>query len=128
MPVRIEHFALFAQDPATLKDFYVQTFGLRVIVDNASGAPPGFFLADEGGTALEIIGRPAGAEEVNQRYVCHLALLVEDIAAMRAKLEGMGLTFETDTIVDNDAMTTCFFRDPEGNRIQIVKRHRPLGS
>jgi len=127
MPSRIEHFALFAEDPAALRDFYVATFGLRVVVDNGSATPPGYFLADDGGTALEIIGRPAGAEAVNQRYVCHLAILVEDVAAMRSRLEAAGLEFEGDSAVANDAMTTCFFRDPEGNRIQIVTRGRPLG-
>ena len=128
MPARIEHFALYAEDPASLKNFYVATFGLRVVVDNSKASPPGYFLADEGGVALEIIARPDGAEGVNQRYVCHLALLVEDVAAMQSKLKAAGLAFETDTVVDNEAMTTCFFRDPAGNRVQIVARPRPLGS
>lgn len=127
MPGRIEHFALFAEDPAALRDFYEITFGFRTIVDNSLASPPGYFLADEGGVALEIIGRPAGAEVVNQRHVCHLAILVEDVPAMKAKVEAEGLAFEGDTVVKNEAMTTCFFRDPAGNRIQIVTRARPLG-
>ncbi len=127
---RIEHAALYADgDPATLKDFYVAAFDFRVLVDNAHTTPPGYFLAGEdGGMALEIIGRPADTTNADQRYVCHLAILVDDVAAMRARLEGRGLRFEPDTAVDNEAMTTCFFRDPGGNRVQIVTRARPLGS
>ena len=128
MPARIEHFALYAEDPASLKDFYVAAFGLRVIVDNSQATPPGYFLADEAGMAIEIIGRPPGAEGVNQRFVCHLAMLVEDVAAERSRLEGSGSVFEADTVVDNESMKTCFFRDPAGNRVQIVSRPRPLGS
>jgi hypothetical protein len=30
-------------------------------------------------------------------------------------------------VVYNDSMTTAFFRDPEGNRVQIVHRRKPLG-
>ncbi len=125
---RIEHVALYAAGhPAALKDFYVAAFGLRVVVDNATGDPPGYFLADDHGTALEVIGRPDGAPIVDQRFVCHVAFLVADVAASRAALEALGLAFEPDTIVETDAMTTCFCRDPEGNRIQIVERGRPLG-
>ena len=127
---QIEHVALYADgDPAPLKDFYVAAFGFRVLVDNRHAHPPGYFLAgDEGGMALEIIGRPAGTTNADQRFVCHVAILVADVAATRAALEGRGITFEADTAVSNEAMTTCFFRDPAGNRIQIVHRPRPLGS
>ena len=128
---QIEHMALYADgDPGPLKDFYVRAFGLRVIVDNHHTDPPGYFLAGDGGggMALEIIGRPAGTANADQRYVCHLAILVPDVATQRAELERLGLTFETDTAVHNESMTTCFCRDPAGNRIQVVSRTRPLGS
>ena len=126
---QIEHVALYADgDPAPLKDFYCAALGLRVLVDNAHTTPPGYFLTgDEGGMALEIIGRPAGTSNADQRYVCHVAILVADVAATRRDLEARGLTFEPDTAVANDAMTTCFCRDPAGNRLQIVHRPRPLG-
>lgn len=123
---KIEHFALFAADPARLKDFYVEAFGLRVVVDNSGSTPPGYFLADDRGMALEIIGRPDGESGVNTRYVCHVAFVVEDFAPARAALEKAGMKFETDSAVDNESMTTAFFLDPEGNRCQIVRRHRPL--
>jgi glyoxylase I family protein len=123
----LEHFAVFASDPAALKDFYVRVFAMTVVLDNSAASPPGYFLADGQGMALEIIGRPAGESNVNQRWVCHVAFLVDDVARKRDELEGMGLVFETETVVDNDAMKTAFFRDPEGNRCQIIWRSRPLG-
>ena len=127
---QIEHVALYADgDPAALKDFYVEAFGFRVLVDNHGGSPPGYFLSgDGGGMALEIIGRPSGTGNSDQRYVCHVAILVDDVESTRADLEARGLSFESDTVVANESMTTCFFRDPAGNRIQIVHRSRPLGS
>ena len=125
---RIEHAALFAEDPSSLKDFYAEAFGLRVLLDNGQGDPPGYFLGDDQGTAIEIIGRPPGVEGVNQRYVCHVAFAVEDVASKRAELEGLGLIFEVETVVENDSMTTAFCDDPAGNRIQIVRRKKPLGN
>ena len=125
---KIEHVALYGADPSALKDFYVSQFGLKVILDNSQGNPPGYFLADDHGTAFELIGRPEGESGANQRYVCHVAFVVEDVADARTAIEARGLFFETDTVVDNESMETCFFNDPEGNRIQIVKRRKPLGN
>ena len=124
---RMEHFAIFAADPKALKDFYIQVMDLRLAVDNGAASPPGYFLVDADGMALEIIGRPATAEAADTRYVCHVAFTVDDVAAARRRLEGLGLAFEDDTVVDTDAMKTAFFRDPEGNRLQVVWRARPLG-
>jgi len=123
---RIEHFAIYAADPTALKDFYVRNFGLRVIVESG-GDPPAFFLADDHGMAVEVLGRPSGSPGVNQRWVCHLALWVDDVPAKRAELEQLGIVFETETLVDNDEMKTAFFTDPGGNRGQIVWRKRRLG-
>ena len=124
---RIEHFAIYGDDTTALKDFYVQALGMHVIVDSG-GDPPGFFLADNHGMAIEILGRAAGASGVNQRWICHLAFWVDDMAAKRAELERRGIVFETETLADNDEIKTAFFNDPAGNRCQIVWRRRPLGA
>jgi glyoxylase I family protein len=123
----IEHFAIYAADAPKLKDFYTSAFGLKVVFDSG-GDPPSYFLADDRGTALEIIGRPPGQAGANQRWVCHLAFWVNDFPASRADLERRGFSFEADTLVDNESFKTAFFNDPEGNRCQIVWRKRRLGS
>ena len=146
---RLEHFAIYAADPTALKDFYIQAMGLRAIglnepaapfswhfwsffqsalrvVVEAGGDPPAYFLADDHGMALEIIGRPPGQSNASQRWICHLAFWVDDVPAKRIELEHRGIVFEAETAVDNDAMKTAFFHDPEGNRCQIVWRSRKL--
>lgn len=125
---RIEHFAIFADDLEPLRAFYQEAFGLRVIVDNSKAATPGYFLADDAGTPLEIIERPAGVAAAETRYVCHVAFYVDDLDAARTALESRGVRFETDSAIDSDSMRTRFFNDPEGNRCQIVWRPSPLGS
>jgi glyoxylase I family protein len=123
---RVEHFAIYAADPAGLKDFYVKAFGLRVIVEGG-GDPPGYFLADDlGVVAIEILGRPAGTTDTNQRWVCHLAFWVDDVPAKRAELQSMGIPIETETLIDTDDIKTAFFKDPGGNRCQIVWRRLRL--
>jgi glyoxylase I family protein len=124
---RMEHFAIFATDPKSLKDFYIQTMGLRLALDNGAASPPGYFLVDDAGTALEIIRRPPDVEATDTRYACHVAFTVDDVADTRHRLESQGRCFEADTAVDTPAMKTAFFRDPEGNRLQVVWRAKPLG-
>ena len=65
----IEHFALFAADLDGLRRFYEEAFGLRTIVDNSRAPIPGYFLADDSGTVLEIIGRPEGVPAADTRFV-----------------------------------------------------------
>jgi glyoxylase I family protein len=123
----IEHFAIYAADAPGLKEFYRSAFGLSVLVESG-GDPPGFFLGDDRGTALEVIGRPAGQSGVHQRWVCHIAFWVDDFGAACARLQERGIVFETDTLVENEAIRTAFFNDPEGNRCQIVWRKHRLGA
>jgi glyoxylase I family protein len=123
----IEHIAIYAADAPKLKDFYTQAFGLKVVFESG-GDPPGYFLTDDRGFAVEIIGRPPGQPGANQRWVCHLAFWVDDFQRSRAALEQRGISFEADTFVDNDQIKTAFFNDPEGNRLQIVWRKNRLGA
>ncbi len=123
---RMEHFAVFARDAKAIKDFYVDVMGLRVVLDNGAGTPPGYFLADDSGMALEVIGRPADVTAGDTRYMCHVAFIVESVEAERKRLESLGFVFETESVVDTPTMKTAFFRDPDGNRLQIVWRARPL--
>jgi glyoxylase I family protein len=123
---RIEHFAIYGDAPVALKDFYVGALGMHVVFESG-GDPPAFFLADDHGMAIDILGRPEGQAGVNQRWICHLAFWVDDVAAKRVELERLGIVFETETSVDNDELKTAFFKDPGGNRCQIVWRKRRLG-
>ena len=123
----IEHFAIYADAVVALKDFYVDAFALRVALDNGAGDPPGYFLVDDAGLALELIGRPAGTAAVNPRWAYHLCFWTDDFAASEAALAARGIVFEPDTRVDRADMKTSFFADPAGNRCQIVWRARRIG-
>ncbi|WP_165248441.1 VOC family protein [Paludisphaera soli] len=123
---KLEHFAIYAADLEALKDFYVEVMGLKLARVGGGNPPGGYFLADDHGGAIEIIARPEGESNARQRWVCHLAFWVDDVAAKQAELEKLGLVFETDTANFDDAIQTSFFHDPEGNRCQLVWRREPL--
>ena len=124
----IEHFAVFAADLGRTKDFYVESLGLRVLLDNSKAPVAGFFLGDDHGVALEVIQRPPDRPALDTRYVCHAAFRVDDYDAAKQALQARHVEFEAETEVDNESMKTGFFLDPDGNRCQIVWREKPLGS
>ena len=126
MKSSIEHVALFADDLEASRDFFMRVFGMRVVLDNSKAPVRGYFLANESGSVLEVIERPKGETNANQRFVCHVAFAVDDVAAAQKAIEAEGLVFETDTVVDTPEFQTAYFRDPEGNRLQILKRLKPL--
>lgn len=123
---RIEHFALFGADLESLRQFYVETMGLRVVLDNSRAPVSGYFLGDDSGTMLEIIERPKTERSVETRYACHVAFWVENYHDARSRLADRGAEFETDSEIVSDEFKTAFFRDPENNRCQIVWRKTPL--
>ena len=53
-----------------------------MIVDNSRAPVRGYFLADDGGSVLEIIARPPEAPAVSTRYVCHTAFVVADFGEL----------------------------------------------
>ena len=126
MMSQIEHFAVYAEDPIDLKDFYVGAFGMRVIVENA-GPPPAFFLADDKGMALEIIARPAGETNANRAGFAISRSGSTTSCPPAISSSGWEWSSKNETLVENDEVKTGFFKDPAGNRCQIVWRHTRLG-
>ena len=78
--------------------------------------------------AIEVLARPEGESNANQRWICHLAFWVDDYASSRDKLASFGIIFEDETLVETDDLKTAFFKDPASNRCQIVWRRKKLGS
>ena len=78
--MRIEHFAIYAEETESLADWYCERFGLKVVFKGTQ-QPAIIFLADESGMAIEIIGRPRRSEPLDFRTVFHFAFVVDDFDA-----------------------------------------------
>ena len=123
---RIEHFAVYSDDPTALKDFYVQTFGLQVIVESG-GDPPGYFLADDQGMAIEVLGRPRDLRKSTSAGFVTWRSGSKTSSRKKSISSGSVSRSRPRPWSNNDQMKTAFFKDPGGNRCQIVWRRRELG-
>ena len=116
-------FAVYAADAPKLKDFYAEAMGLKVVFESG-GDPPGYFLADDRGTAVEIIGRPPGQSGADQRWVCHLAFWVDTREeCLRAADLFLDAGVEIEAAPSKHAIAQGFFLygiEPGGNRIEVT--------
>jgi catechol 2,3-dioxygenase-like lactoylglutathione lyase family enzyme len=104
-----------AEDAA--RRFFCGELGLREIPKPAVLAVRGGFWLELGNAQLHV-----GVENgVDRRHTkAHVALEVDDAAALRTRLEGLGLE-----ILDGEripGLARFEFRDPFGNRMEVVQR------
>ncbi|MGA2029687.1 MAG: VOC family protein [Verrucomicrobiota bacterium] len=130
MNFSIEHVAVPAADPATLKNWYVRVLGARVIWDKRQ-TPPSFLIA-LGGAWLEIYAAEkdfAGRGDNHLAGWRHVALRVDSLAAAKTELEKRGVDFTEEIRPAGGGGRVLFFKDLEGNLLHLVERpvDSPLG-
>jgi glyoxylase I family protein len=126
----VEHIAIAANDPGALARWYCDTLGFTLVV--ASEDSKTYFVKLPNGGMLEIIAVDPAAQGASATHTVglhHLALSVDDFAHAAQTLQAQGIHFIGPAHRSEDGNTQFdFFRDPEGNRLQLVQRARPLGS
>jgi len=126
----LRHLALHVRDLAAMKRFYVELLGFAVEwepdadnvylssgIDNlALHRSP---LEADGGTTVATPARGA---------LDHLGLVVRTPALVdswAAFLESRGVTIDAMPRTHRDGARSCYFRDPDGNPIQVI-HHPPI--
>jgi hypothetical protein len=102
----------------TFVSFYEEMLGWRVISCYESDTRRAVFMADGGGAAFEIRTAP-------QDLHFGFTLPFEYFNATVERMSNAGIEFEP--ITGNDTLLSTFFKDPMGNRLQLVGRTDPLG-
>ena len=98
--------------------FYEDTLGLTKV---GTGAWPEFTL---GNVSLYLVDPTNMGQTFAGPHTAHIALLVPDVQAARAELEGRGVSFDGD-IFDTGVCHMAFFRDPDGNALMLHRRYAP---
>jgi catechol 2,3-dioxygenase-like lactoylglutathione lyase family enzyme len=123
----LRHLALNVRDLPAMKLFYVDVLGFAVEwepdADNVyltSGADNLALHRADGSAGA---GSPASASPLD-----HLGLIVrtaDDVDQWAAYLEGHGVAIDAKPRTHRDGARSCYFRDPDGNRVQII-HHPPI--
>src|SRR5262245_31116173 len=128
----LRHLALNVHDLAAMKRFYVELLGFAVEwepdPDNVYLSSGLDNLALHRSTSLtEGSATPAG-DGVSP--LDHLGLIVraaDDVDRWASFLEGHGVTIDAKPRTHRDGARSCYFRDPDGNRVQII-HHPPIAT
>jgi len=127
--IRMEHLALNVADPAKMAQWYVDHLDMKVLRE---GPPPvnGRFIADVGGNVmLELYTNPPDAVPdyaSMDPLLLHVAFMVDDVDATRARLIVAGATPAGAVEVTPGGDKIAMLRDPWGLAIQFVNRADPM--
>lgn len=119
-----EHTGLLARDPESLSAWYVRMFGGRV-VSRSEDSPAIVFVVFGRSSLLEFV--PAGDSphgEANDH--AHFSFAVSSLESAVRSLEGEEIALDRPVFQAYDGSPVAFFRDPEGNLVQLVERRSDL--
>ena len=117
----LRHLALNVRDVARMKAFYVEVMGFSV---EWEPDPDNVYLTSgRDNLALHRVAEmaPAGVGALD-----HLGVIVagpDQVDAWAAFLESRGVALDMRPKAHRDGARSCYFRDPEGNRVQVI--HHP---
>jgi len=123
MNISVEHIAIPASNPTTLKNWYERVLGAKLVFDN--GQQPPTCLISLGSVWFEIYQADAPqAERGNNKLAGfrHLALRVDSLDAAKAELEKRGVKFTEEIRPAAGGGKVLFFKDGEGNLLHFVER------
>jgi catechol 2,3-dioxygenase-like lactoylglutathione lyase family enzyme len=122
----LRHLALNVYDLGAMKRFYVDLLGFAV---EWEPDPDNVYLS----SGLDNLALHRAAVLVSAGIASpldHLGLIVraaDDVDRWAAFLEGNGVTIDAKPRTHRDGARSCYFRDPDGNRVQII-HHPPISS
>jgi len=117
----LRHLALGVRDLDAMKRFYVDLLGFGV-----EWEPDADNIYLSSGIDNLALHRSPGATAGG--VLDHFGLIVRspaDVDAWAAFLESRGVTIDAQPRTHRDGARSCYFKDPEGNSIQII-HHPPI--
>jgi catechol 2,3-dioxygenase-like lactoylglutathione lyase family enzyme len=133
----LRHLALNVRELAEMKRFYVDLLGFTVEwepdadniylssgIDNLALHRSAALTASRS-TSLTASGSNSAAAD---GALDHLGLIVreaDDVDRWASFLEANGVTIDARPRTHRDGARSCYFRDPDGNRVQVI-HHPPI--
>ena len=119
----LRHLALNVERLSEMKQFYVDLLGFQV-----EWEPDADNVYLSSGIDNLALHRAVAAASNAGNKLDHLGLIVraaEDVDRWAAFLESRGVTIDAKPRTHRDGARSCYFRDPDGNVVQII-HHPPI--
>ena len=122
----LRHLALNVRNLPAMKAFYVDLLGFHV--EWEPDADNLYLTSGVDNLALHRAGEGETAPSGGVGALDHLGLIVAaavDVDAWAAHLEAHGVALDMRPKTHRDGARSCYVRDPDGNRVQIM-HHPPI--
>ena len=119
----LRHLALNVRDVERMRAFYVDVMGFTV---EWAPDPDNVYLTS--GRDNLALHRADVLTPFATGALDHLGVIVADaphVDAWAAFLESKGVALDMKPTTHRDGARSCYFRDPEGNRVQVI-HHPPI--
>jgi catechol 2,3-dioxygenase-like lactoylglutathione lyase family enzyme len=121
----LRHLALNVRNLDAMKRFYVDLLGFAV-----EWEPDADNVYLSSGIDNLALHRAASPEPPPASALDHLGLIVrapDDVDRWAGFLESQGVALDAKPRTHRDGARSCYFSDPDGNRVQII-HHPPISS
>ena len=116
----IDHVALVTTDVERAAKFYTEVVGLRETARLETTHSGTIVFVGVNGTTVELFGGgKAPTSAVGYKHIC---FLVDDVDAEYARLKGRNVEFDMEPATVDAGLRIAFFRDPDGNRVELMQR------
>ncbi len=121
----LDHLALVTTDAARAARFFIDVLGFKESGRLETSHSGTIIFVSLGGTQVELFGfgndkAAQGAD--NAIGFKHLAFLVDDVDAEYKRLQAAGVEFTMDPTSVESGLRIAFFKDPDGNRLELMQR------
>lgn len=122
----VQHVAVMTTDIERAAKFYTEVVGFHEVarLETTHSGTIIFLSLEGGGTQLELFGggaRRAPSEGPDPVGYPHIALRVDDVDAECERLKSHGVEFTLEPMTSDSRFRLAFFRDPDGNPIELIK-------
>ncbi|MBS7660898.1 VOC family protein [Pseudomonas lalucatii] len=115
----LSHFELYVRDAARMEAFYTACLGF-IVTDRGAGADAMVFLSRNAGEHHQLVLNPRPSGRPTDSPLDHISFRVADLAGVRRFYQA--LRAEAGVAVDavsHGSTWSIYFRDPEGNRLEV---------
>ncbi|HUU54637.1 MAG TPA: VOC family protein [Armatimonadota bacterium] len=120
----VAHIAVVTTDLGRAVTFYTEVLGFEETLRLETTHSGTIVFVSANGTQLELFGggkpKEQGEGEGKVGYP-HVALLVDDVDAEYERLRSLGVEFDMPPAEAEAGIRLAFFRDPDGNAIEIIR-------
>jgi len=116
MTLKFNHLHIKTKDPEKTVQFYVDTFGAKIVNKSLRGG----YRVDLLGLSLNVTPFLEDQKREQQYGMEHLAIDTDELDTLVAKLEAQGIHILEKTVVSG-GRRVCFFEGPDGVQLEFIE-------